>query len=309
MTTSLLQKYISGNATDRERQQITEWIQRDEENLREYMAQRKLFDISLWNAEAVSAQKKHFFLDRTVIRMMKFAAIIVLALWGIVSGVSGWMNKNIEQLQCVYSPPGQRSEISLSDGTKVWLNARSRLTFPSVFKGKNRKVKLDGEGYFIVSKNKEKPFIVETCKYDVKVLGTEFNVMAYSTDEMWATSLLRGCVEIYSTRTGERMKLTPNKMAIYKHHGLIRKQIEDKQYFRWRDGLLYFNNVSIREMLDKLKLYYGVNIVVNNTKILSNRYTGKFWVSDGIEHVFKVLRLDNNFIYMKDDDKNLITIN
>lgn len=85
--------------------------------------------------------------------------------------------------------PAQRAELMLSDGTKVWLNSLSTLTFPGHFNGDIRNVKLDGEGYFAVTKNAKQPFIVETNKCNVKVLGTEFNVMAYATDNIWGNGL------------------------------------------------------------------------------------------------------------------------
>jgi transmembrane sensor len=313
MDTELLQKYISGNANNEEMRLITEWIQQSDENKREYMAQRKLFDISLWRTQPVEIAKKKnskvFSLKTVALEVIKIAAIIAL----VFSGTYYWMGKQqsvkTEQMQSIYAPAGQRSVILLSDGTKVWLNARSKLTFPGTFDGNYRKVKLDGEGYFIVTKNKKKPFIVETNKYDVKVLGTEFNVIAYASNIMWTTSLLKGSVEIYAPHGSEKIKLEPNTMAIYKDNHLVKSVIEDTEYFRWREGLICFNDVSIKEMINKLKLYYGVDILVKNTKILCNRYTGKFWIGDGIEHVFKVLRLDNKFTYKKDDDKNLIIIN
>ena len=207
-------------------------------------------------------------------------------------------------------PRSGEYKLVLSDGTKVWLNSRSTLTFPGSFKGNIRNVKLDGEGYFAVTKNVEQPFIVETNKCNVKVLGTEFNVMAYAADSVWETSLLEGAVEILvpgSNNSG--MRLEPNMMASLKGNRLVKGRIKEADYFLWREGLLCFNDISVRDMIEKLKLYYGVDIVVNNTRILKNRYTGKFRTKDGVEHVLKVLRLNNKFTYTKDDETNVITIN
>ena len=184
------------------------------------------------------------------------------------------------------------------------------MTFPGDFKGDTRQVRLDGEGYFAVTKNVEQPFIVETNKCNVKVLGTEFNVMAYATDSVWETSLLEGAVEILvpgSNNSG--MRLEPNTMASLRGNRLVKGRIKEADYFLWREGLLCFNDISVRDMIEKLKLYYGVDIVVNNTRILKNRYTGKFRTKDGVEHVLKVLKLNNKFTYTKNDETNVITIN
>lgn len=314
MNTELLQKYIAGNATETEKQCITEWIQEAPENMHEYMAQRKLYDIALWRTQAVKqteqTMKKKFSMRTLYIEVAKVAAIIVVVLCGAYYWMSQEPSLEKASLQSIYVPAGQRAEIMLADGTKVWLNSRSTLTFPGSFDSDIRNVKLDGEGYFAVTKNADKPFIVETNKCNIKVLGTEFNVLAYATDSLWETSLLEGTVEILVPgKVTGGMKLEPNTVATLKGNKLVKELIKEPEYFLWREGLLCFNNISVGDMIEKLKLYYGVDIVVNNTKILNNHYTGKFRTKDGVEHVLKVLRLNNRFTYTKDDETNVITIN
>lgn len=314
MNPELLQKYIAGNATEAEKQRVTKWIQENPENMREYMAQRKLHDMVLWRTEPVaeenSREKKHFSLRGVCMEAAKIAAVLAIVLLGTHYWTGKHQVPEDKTWQSIYVPAGQRAELMLADGTKVWLNSRSTLTFPGSFKGNIRNVKLDGEGYFAVTKNVEQPFIVETNKCNVKVLGTEFNVMAYAADSVWETSLLEGAVEILvpgSNNSG--MRLEPNMMASLKGNRLVKGRIKEADYFLWREGLLCFNDISVRDMIEKLKLYYGVDIVVNNTRILKNRYTGKFRTKDGVEHVLKVLRLNNKFTYTKDDEMNVITIN
>ena len=314
MNPELLQKYIAGNATEAEKQRVTEWIQENPENMREYMAQRKLHDMALWRTEPVaeenSRERKHFSLRGILMEAAKIAAVLAIVLLGTHYWTGKHQVPEDKTWQSIYVPAGQRAELMLADGTKVWLNSRSTLTFPGSFKGNIRNVKLDGEGYFAVTKNVEQPFIVETNKCNVKVLGTEFNVMAYAADSVWETSLLEGAVEILvpgSNNSG--MRLEPNMMASLKGNRLVKGRIKEADYFLWREGLLCFNDISVRDMIEKLKLYYGVDIVVNNTRILKNRYTGKFRTKDGVEHVLKVLKLNNKFTYTKNDETNVITIN
>ena len=314
MNPELLQKYIAGNATEVEKQRVTGWIQENPENMREYMAQRKLHDTALWRTEPVaeenSRERKHFSLRGVCMEAAKIAAVLAIVLLGTHYWIGKHQVPEDKTWQSIYVPEGQRAELMSSDGTKVWLNSRSTLTFPGSFKGDIRNVKLDGEGYFAVTKNVEQPFIVETNKCNVKVLGTEFNVMAYAADSVWETSLLEGAVEILvpgSNNSG--MRLEPNMMASLKGNRLVKGRIKEADYFLWREGLLCFNDISVRDMIEKLKLYYGVDIVVNNTRILKNRYTGKFRTKDGVEHVLKVLKLNNKFTYTKDDETNVITIN
>lgn len=314
MRIELLQKYISGDATEQERQHVTEWIQESPENMREYQEQRKLHDIALWHTQPVATEqqagKKKALLRRLWIETAKIAAMFAIVLLSTHYWNEKHQPQETETYQTVYVPAGQRTELKLTDGTRVWLNSRSTLIFPGNFNGKTRNVKLDGEGYFAVAKNAEQPFIVETAKCSVKVLGTEFNVMAYAADSIWETALFQGAVELYlPDAVTPSVKLEPNSMVRLKDNRLLKSDIKEAEHFRWREGLTCFNNITVRDMFEKLKLYYGVDIVVNNTKILNNRYTGKFKTSDGIEHVLRVLRLKNRFTYTRDDENNRITIN
>lgn len=315
MDSELLQKYISGNANETEKLRITQWIQENPDHMREYMAQRKLHDVTLWQTASLQQEnkkpeKKHFSLRKAGIELAKVAAIVAVVVLGSHYYRTGELQPESNEVQSIHVPAGQRAELTLSDGTKVWLNSLSTLTFPGTFSGDIRNVQLNGEGYFAVTSNEKQPFIVETNKCNVRVLGTEFNIMAYATDSVWEASLLKGKVELFTPGSStSSMKLEPNTMASLKGNRLIKSRIQETDHFRWREGLICFNNITVNDMFEKLKLYYGVNIVVNNQKILTNRYTGKFRTNDGVEHVLRVLRLKHNFSYTRDDEKNIITIN
>lgn len=313
MDIKLLQKYIAGNADKSETQQVVEWMKLSDDNRREYMAQRKLYDIALWRTQRSddeeSAPARRWTIGMVLKETLKIAAVIAI----VFSATYFWMDSERqheeESLQSVYAPSGQRTEIRLPDGTKVWLNARSSLTYSNQFIGDFRKVKLNGEAYFIVTKNKEKPFIVQTGTYNIKVLGTEFNVSAYHSSGEWRTSLLNGKVEIDDNQGQSLMQLEPNTEASLENGRLVKSAINTTEAFAWRRGLLSFTKLPMAEMVKKFELYYGVRIVVNNKRLLSNIYTGKFFIGDGIEHALDVLKIDNNFNYKYDTDKCLITIN
>ena len=308
----LLQKYIAGNASEKESQRIMEWLREDEQHLREYKRQRKLYDITLWQTKSPVdiQQEKKDPLRRVLDVIVRIAAVIVFTVATTYFYTLHVLQDKEENMQTVVVPAGQHAELYLADGTHVWLNSGSRLTFPGRFSKKVRHVELDGEGYFKVSSNIKQPFIVGTNRCNIRVLGTEFNVLAYEKDSIWETALLEGAVEILvpgSNNSG--MRLEPNTMASLKGNRLVKGRIKEVDYFLWREGLLCFNDISVRDMIEKLKLYYGVDIVVNNTRILKNRYTGKFRTKDGVEHVLKVLKLNNKFTYTKNDETNVITIN
>lgn len=115
--------------------------------------------------------------------------------------------------QCIYVPPGNRTNLLLSDGTNVWLSANTTFRYPMIFSEKNREVTLDGEAYFQVAKDK-KPFLIKTDKYAIEVLGTTFNVEAYTGKQTFKTILYEGKVRLTNTRLSEAVGLVPGQTAV-----------------------------------------------------------------------------------------------
>lgn len=312
MDTKLLERYIAGEATEREKQLITEWLNKDEDNMREFMALRKLYNITLWQTEDKKIKDERGRTSRHIMLLkeaLKIAAIFTILALGAYYWIEKERDKYSATWQTIHVPAGQRAEIFLSDGTKVWLNSKSSLSFPATFVTDTRGVKLDGEGYFQVTADKEKPFIVETEKYNIKVLGTEFNTIAYSASPYFETSLIKGSVEVFLPGKGKGVVLEPDSKVTLTDGKLKKSYFSDHNYFMWREGIISFVNESVKDMFEKLELYYDVKIIVNNTQILANRYTGKFRTKDGVEQVLKVLQLNNKFSYIKDDEQNTIYIN
>ena len=313
MDKEILYKYIIGDASPEEKEAVVRWIDADKENMKEYLALHKLYTITIWQQEPapaalerVSKGRKQWALSSVGRELLKIAAIFVIAFSVVSIYYSRTEPETVPQeaiMQTIYVPAGQRAELTLSDSTKVWLNARTTLTFPSHFDGNNRSVTLDGEGYFDVTHNESKPFIVKTEQYDIKVLGTEFNVNAYKGNVLFETSLLKGSVRIESANHKEGILLEPNKKAFTKHGQLKTSPIVQYDYFLWKEGLICFDDNTIGDLFEKLRLYFDVNIIIENTKILNQRYTGKFRTSDGVEHVLKTLQLRTKFKYEKKDDK------
>lgn len=314
MDQNILHRYIAGDATQQEKEEVARWLDADKKNMKEFLAERKLYDISIWQQEQfpvvgeVSPIKKRWTLRTVAIGLSKIAAIFILAF---TLAYTFLLDKSVTEpasMQTIFVPPGQRAELTLTDGTKVWLNAKTTFTFPNKFTADGRNVTLDGEGYFDVTKDPQKPFIVKTKQYDIKVLGTEFNVTAYSASSSFETSLIRGAVEVSSSTSQAKMTLQPNTRT-YVENGILKKgAIEHDTYFLWKEGLICFYDEPVDKMIEKLELYYDVKIDVQNKELLRNRYSGKFRTKDGVEHVLKVLQLNNKFTYTKDNDLNLITI-
>lgn len=304
----LLMKYIKGETTLEEREKVVRWLDEDPEHIHQYHSLRKLYDISLWSPieESQPEKKQTRTLKLVWIEFLKVAAVILITFLG-TKAFFDWKEDPVK-MQTVIVPAGQRAELLLADGTKVWLNSRSKLKFPDRFQKDARNVELDGEGYFEVTHKEEAPFTVHTSRYDVKVLGTEFNVKAYNSKNQFEASLLKGCVEVSNMNKSQVVRLRPDEQVISDGSQLIRSVILDKNYFRWKEGLLCLDDESIGGLIDKLELYYDVKIIVQQASLMKYHYSGKFRISDGVEHVLKVLQLKHKFTYTKDEEQNLIII-
>jgi len=310
MKRDILYQYIEGTLDQQQNEEVVRWLDEDEMNMQEFLLLRGVYDASLWNDPEPQSSFIHAKRYKLLREFVKVAAIFIFAI-----GCSYlFLPKSIEfkepeiVMQTVYVPEGQRAEVFLADGTKVWLNAKTSLTFPNRFTDGERRVELNGEAFFDVEKDMEKHFVVFTKGYHIKVLGTEFNVKAYHQDNYFETALLKGSVEIVSDVTHQRMILTPNTYAYQKEGELVQAVLQNKDHFLWKEGIISFENESVKSIFSKLELYYDITIDLQNTKIADHSYTGKFRTKDGVEQVLKVLQLRHQFTYTKDNETNIIVI-
>ncbi|NMH86877.1 FecR family protein [Flavivirga algicola] len=196
-------------------------------------------------------------------------------------------------------PYGKRFEIALSDGTLVHLNAGSSLKYPVKFlNGKKRKVYLEGEAFFDVSKDKEHPFIVNTSNMDVRVLGTRFNVSAFPEDKTISTVLVEGAVNLSSISGDKVLELKPNYKAewdITNSETQI-KRVDTDIYTSWINGRLVLKNLPFKNIVKKLERHYNVEII-NNYEALNNQvFTASFDI-ETIEEVLNSFADNKPFVF------------
>ena len=170
-------------------------------------------------------------------------------------------------------PRGGEYQIVLADGTRVWLNSATKLIFPQNFTGKERRVMLSGEAFFDVARDESKPFIVETSRMDVKVLGTRFNVNADTDNEVVSTTLVDGCVEVASG-TQKPITLVPGEQAYGEAGELEKREVNIRLYTSWIDGRFMFNNVELEEIAKQISRWYDVEIFFTNENVKRTRFTG-----------------------------------
>lgn len=202
------------------------------------------------------------------------------------------------------TPRGGQYRLTLADGTRVWLNAESAITFPVAFTGPDRRVKVEGEVYFEVAKDKSKPFRVTAGNTDIEVLGTSFNVNAYRDVGNINTTLLEGSVKIYAG--GEAKILRPGQQAqVSAEHSIaIDHSPNIEEVIAWKNGLFYFENAGLEAVMQQLGRWYNVEIVYERT-IPGRRFEGKIQRSLELSDVLE--SLSKNDIHFK-IDKNKIVV-
>lgn len=203
-------------------------------------------------------------------------------------------------------PKGKRSFMTLIDGTKIWVNSGTTISFPSDMGKKERLIRVDGEIYIEVVKDEKKPFYVYTSDFTVRVYGTKFNVMAYKDDMSKSVVLVDGKVSVDTDN--HILFLNPNQ--IYKKEGEEYNiyDVEANKYISWKDGVLDFTSERLSDIALRLSRYYGVNIECEES-IAGKSCTGKLVLFDNIENTLRILSKIFPVHYVKQDDRIKISMN
>jgi len=233
------------------------------------------------------------------------AAAVLAVTIGLFSFRSLFNNKKAapaDEINEVSTRQGSKSKVQLPDGTVVWLNAGSKLTYTKEYGQQSREVNLIGEGYFDVIKNKEKPFVIHTSNINIKVLGTVFNVKAYPEDKQTETSLIRGSIEVtIKNRPNNKIILSPNEKLVVENEFFIKKEAEknDSKYeqpvisinklklspvdstvaeIQWIDNKLVFDDEAFADLAVRMERWYDVDIKIDSKdpQLLQKRITGNF---------------------------------
>ena len=218
-----------------------------------------------------------------------------------------------ESLNQLIVPFGKRSFITLSEGTKVWLNSGSKLTFPSIFSGQKREVTLVGEALFEVSKDQSKPFFVKTDAFKLKVYGTKFDVQVYEHDVECHVVLVEGKVSMSSNDSegSKEVFLAPNQKATLPKYGenFEITNIENIEiYTAWVDGYLTFTNEEVPDVLKRVSRYYNANIEIESAEKMEKIY-GKLDLKDDLERVLDGIAFISKMNYTKQGNKYVFKLN
>jgi ferric-dicitrate binding protein FerR (iron transport regulator) len=302
MDKKILYKHFQHKATFEEEKVVLEWLDEDKTHFDEYQKERKLYDMLLMTDASVveqTNQEKKI----QVYQWLKYAAIIILILGvGQIFYTQFSSNKTIELFTIISVPTGQRTNVLLPDGTEVCLNAKSTLQYSPQFSAKHREVKLTGEGYFKVKHDKDHPFLVKTSKCNIKVLGTEFDVVVGDEKQPFEVSLVEGRVLLHDNLNHEKdIIMHPDETVTY-HQGKF-KRMETSVYedFSWREGILSFRNEKLKNLLEELENTYDVEFVSALTERMEGKtFSGKIRINEGVDHALWVLLRNSSYTYFRD---------
>jgi ferric-dicitrate binding protein FerR (iron transport regulator) len=337
MDKNTLYRFFAGIASCAEKEQVRQWFESSSENQKEFFRERKLFDaINLHADSKIAARSRPVHRPRqkraVKLSVMRFAAMLaVVFTLGLLARpyFADTVEKPAKVAYCeIVTPLGAKSELTLTDGTKVWLNAGSRLVYSNAFGQSGREVLLEGEAYFDVRENKHLPFDVKTSRLRIRATGTAFNVKAYPADATIETILVEGEVEI--SRIGKKTdgvdtgkvilkpeqrlilvkntdeivcetKLSANKTVAEPKD--IGQQVEEKPFAKemlastdfmantsWKDKRWRIDRESLSSLARKLERRYNVQIVFKDKDLVDFKFSGTI-EDEPIEEVLRALAL------------------
>lgn len=350
----LIIKYLSGTATKKELTEFYDWLETSKANRKEY-TQFKAFwiesqatigqnenisdlayeEFENWIQERKNKIGQYNDSKKKYIQIIGYAASIIIAVSFLALGYFLGTKSVLpvkKQFTEIEAPIGSKSNILLPDGTKVWLNAGSKLTYEGGFNKSSRNITLDGEAYFDVEKNKELPFIVETSHLDLKVLGTSFNVRSYDDDNKVSTTLVEGkiTIELKGKETKESVTLKPNQSLVFYKNERDRKIISniknDKNLkfsqkleklqpriisdkivvhekadvdgeVMWKEGKLILTEEPLVDLARKLEREYHININFNDPELKKLSYSGTLLLDFPIEQIMNAIKLVSDVDY------------
>ena len=280
MTQETLRKYINGDASDEERLEVLHWAEESEDNRKELMAYRSLCNTLIFNGELEKSasqnelgKKIRAVIFRRTLKAVGVAAAIAV---GVFFGFRHLETDTSIAVETLSAPAGLITESILSDGTKICLNAGSKLEIIN-YKKNERRVRLNGEAYFDVTRDEMRPFIVETGKIAVRVLGTEFNVNSKGDEH--SVVLVRGAVQVdsqadeetlsYRLVPGQRFSRNPSDGSGNITH------VSTEDYTSWTNGYLKFEKLPVGQVILKIQDYYGICILHDGLPKDAYPITGK----------------------------------
>lgn len=330
----LLRRYLEGSCTQAEEAYVEAWLEEhpshadrleqfasrnadavdvDEERIKGNVLRQIGNEVTgtEGNTGKVAGQTKYP-PNRSHTKWMATAAVILLAL-SVSTGIYLWQNQFSKQ-KIVYvertMPAGKTATLTLSDGTKVYLNSESTLKFPKEFGPTSREIYLKGEAFFEVASDEERPFKVHAGNLQTTVLGTSFNVKAFSGDQDVQVAVEHGKVSVGKEQadSADTMLLTRNQWATFDKASqkLTKKTGDIRRFTAWRKGVLYFHGKTVADIVATLERWYGTDIIIQNEGIKDCMMHGEH-KEENLENVLKAMEFALDMSYEFAEEGIIIT--
>ncbi len=319
MDNSLLSKIITGKALPEEKEQFYSLLKKDKKLEAEFFEAQSLWvksgaknpqkniDVDaefkqFWHKANASSKQKKVQIFRIIIR---YAAIVIITLGiGIVGSYQIILKPGFEIAQNdgvhKYSAlKGSIAKVELEDGTLIWLNSNSELTYHENKDDNTRNAILKGEAYFKIMHMEDKPFVIDMGKIKVRDLGTAFNIKAYPEDKFIETTLVEGDAEILDSKDNALTALTPGTSAFYdiENNHIVLAEVNPSLLTAWKDGKFVFRDKPLEEICSELQKWYDIDFEFRNPKIKEYKYTGSIKRSTSAKYVMKMLKVTTNINY------------
>ena len=309
LSEEIINKYLTGQCSEEELIEVNAWTKESEENACQLFRMEEIYHLGKFdqyaNEQRIHRAEKQLYkkLDEekskqrkatlNMQRWMKYAAMIAVIL--VIGGGAGyWLyqNGNDQQMMVAVANEGIVKEVILPDGTKVWLNNSATLKYPREFSEKERNVYLDGEAYFEVTKNRHKPFTVQSDAMRVRVLGTTFNFKSDKNCRIAEATLIEGEIEVKGNKEEGQIILAPGQRAELNKNNrrLTVKQVNAKLDAVWHDNLIPFQQADIFTISKALERFYDVKIILSPDIQADKTYSGVLKRKSNIESVLKSLQ-------------------
>lgn len=319
----LIISYLRGEATPDEQDELLAWLEADEKNLLYFRSIKDVYDLGRIEADMRSSQlddQWNKFLEKVLPSrqtnrwlpfgktMLRYAAVFVFGLvcMQLISLVFN-RKDSLPQITKVETGVGERSKVSLPDGSTVWVNACSSISYDASFGEKNRTIRMKGEAYFEVEKDPSKPFLVHAEQFTFRVTGTSFNVYAFDDEDEVSLALVEGSVT--AERGAYSEKLRPGEVMVYDkvRAKIAHRKLISSSYTAWRYGEMFFDKMTFEELTRRLERNFNVKFKFDNPKIKQESFGGSFRKYEPLETIMKVIststpvkyRIDKDTVYIK----------
>lgn len=316
----LITAYLNNELNEEQRAELEQWVATDVANKQYFyeMTEVWLASTAMAGSKKESDRAFQHFHGRIAgsvkgknysLRFIRFAAAILIGV--LLLGAGYYMGNNplkqssLFALQTVEVPLGSRSRIVLPDGTIVWLNAGSKLSYAADFSRKDRNVQLEGEGYFKVTHNEKLPFVVNTSDIDIKVLGTRFSVKAYGDEDNVEVVLAEGSVNfINKNDLHSSLIMKPEEQVIYNKESKTTnvRTVPASQADNWTTGAHFFNEQTLEQIVNELEKSFDVTFIFRNEEKKKLTFYGDFRNDDSLDDILMIMSSSGKFKYRKTND-------